>query len=245
MKPNRTIAWLLMVTLLAGCATEAPSVQATRGFNGQAPTLKKIGVIVDAPVSYYTGGFKPSAAERAEETAARRQGVANVQAEVNRALREKGYTVVMLPMDDDAHAVLKEFDAARGNNMRKPFPATQGKIATVAALPAAAALAARAGVDGIVIINGKDSKASTRGAIVQVVAMVVLVAALAVMVAGTGDGGPLPTGPSTLPYDADFAFIDRTGKILFYERSNMAVLNRESVQRANRHFSNDLAAPRH
>ncbi|HKB58544.1 MAG TPA: hypothetical protein VKC56_00720 [Gallionellaceae bacterium] len=243
MKPNRMIAWLLMPVLLAGCATpKRTAFQAAPGYNGETPAAKRIGVIVDAHVTYTKALLPPTPADRAEATALQTRGIENVQAGINRALAARGYTVVMLPLDDDARAVLKEYYAVRGDSLVRPFLDAGGKIGRVAALPAAAALAAKAGVDGIVIVNGRDAKATTGAVVVFAVVMALAVVATAAAISG---GSPAPVLPGPAPYDADFAFIGRAGKIEFYERANMAVLNRNSVQRANTRFSYDLAAPPH
>lgn len=244
MKPNRWIARLLIAALLAGCANNAPpSFQATPDFAAQHAAIHKIGVIVDSRVSY-TSGIHPTPSDVAKSADLSAQGMQNIQAALNRDLAAQGYTVVMLPMDEDAREVVNTFYSARGRNINLPFPAADGNVAAVAPFPGAAALAQKAGVDAILIINGQDSAIST-GAYVMAAVVVTAIVVLAVVLVAAAPGSIRPEDMQRPPppYDSDFALFDRNGKILVYERSNMAVLNQKSVDKANGDFSAHLAAP--
>jgi hypothetical protein len=242
MKPSKVIAWLLILAQLAGCASPAPpAFQVAPGFAAQHAGTHRIGVLVDARVRYTSLSDPGNASDAAKSAELSAQGRTNVQDALNRELAGQGYTVVMLPMDDDARALVAEFDAARGHNLSRPFPATNGAIGAVAPLPAAAAIAAKNRVDAIVIISGRDSATSVGEKVLAGVAITAVVLLVGAIFVASGSPPPaLGPGPHAPPYDADFVMLDSSGKILAYERSNMAVLDRNSVDRANAHFSGVL-----
>ncbi len=230
---QRPIAWLTLVAFLAGCGT--PKTQAVPDFSSHAGKLRKIGVVVDAQVKYRSFGRDDKSGEVSAEA------VKDLQAAAVRELSARGYVVTVLPLDEDARALLTHYKETRGDPNR-PFRETSGEIAGAAPLPDAGRLAKKAGVDGIAIVCATDSVSSpgvTFATTVAVVALVVLIVALG----GNGDGGLLGggSGPS---YNTDFAVLDKRGKLLFYHREAIDLTDVSSVGKASVRFVDDVQAAR-
>ncbi len=231
MKSQRPIAWLTLVAFLAGCGT--PKTQAVPDFSSQAGKLRKVGVVVDAQVTYRS--FDRD--DKSGEVSA--QAVKDIQAAAVRELSARGYVVTVLPPDEDSRALLTHYKETRGN-LNEPFRATSGEIAGAAPLPHAVRLAKKAGVDGVAVVCAADSVSSPGVKFANVAAVVAFVA-LIVVLGGNNFGGGGFGGPS---YNVDFAVLDKKGKLLFYHREAIDLTDVNSVGRASVRFADDVQAAR-
>lgn len=220
MRSKTQLTMLLLTALLAGCATS--QYQASSEFSGHAGELKKIGIVTDIRI-YAAGGL---AAEKSAQSAK------DFEAASLQNLADKGYAVTVLPLDDDLRTVLTQYQAVR-NNIAKPFSASGGKVAGLAPIPGAAALAAKTNVDGIVILNGMDSVVNSTAFTAGLVGSILMGAA--------GAGPQEPIGY------ADIAILDKTGKITFYDGRNgtqVNLTNADGVADVVSAFANDLVVAR-
>ena len=235
------LALMVLQALLPGCSSAPSAYRSVPDFETHAGELKKLGIVIDAHVDYKPQFFGNDRDDnKSSEMSA--QGTKNLTDALVRELAANGYTAVVLPPDDDARALLKQYKIARGD-IDRPFPLTKGEVAGVAPLPGAAALAAKTEVDDIVIVSSANKVLSAHA---QNVAKAVAIVAAAVLVAllatnhGTNVGSGLGGGHPT--YNTDFAVVDKSGTILFYGRNNLNLMDANDVSEANAKFSDDLTA---
>ncbi len=232
---KRLIAWVTMVAFVSGCATHKS--QAVPDFGRQAGQLKKIGVVVDAQVNYRSFGGNKS-------TELSAQASKNLEAAAVRELTARGYSATVLPENDETRAFLGQYKDIRGD-LYRPFRETGGEIAGVEPVPGVARLAKKAGVDSIVIVTAEDSATSV-GLKLVAVAVFVGVVAIAVL-----DPWRLANGNflffdrgsrKNTEFNADFAVLDKNGKIMFHERSSLSLADKHSIALASATFADDVKA---
>lgn len=214
-------AGLLLAALLSGCA--GTPYMATSDFSGHAGELKKIGVVTDIRI-YTPGGL---AADRSA------QSMKDFEAVSVQDLTDKGYVVTVLPLDDGLRAVLTQYQAVR-QRIERPFDSSGGQIEGLAPIPGAAAAVAQANVDGIVIVCGVDHLMSGMAFGASLAGRVLTQGALA------------PSTREPIGY-ADFAILDKTGRITFYDgRSGTQVnlTNADGVGDIASAFAKDMVLAR-
>ena len=138
------------------------------------------------------------------------------------------YTVTVLALDDDLRAVLGQYHTVR-DSIARPFHSSDGQIEGLAPIPGAAAIAAKANLDGIVIVSGEDG-------------LVNGTAFTAGLIGSTFTNGAL-TGPQEPVGYADFAILDKSGRITFYAGRNgtqVNLTNADGVADVVSAFANDL-----
>jgi len=242
MRSKRMIAALMLVVFLAGCSTPAPGpkvYQVSPDFGNQASELKKLGVVIDAHV--YTLCFPELCIfRRREDGPLSTQATKNFEVALVQELTAEGVPAVVLPLDDDAQTLVKQYKDARGQ-VDWPF---RGKpVAGLEPLTGAASLASKAGVDGIVIVSGNKLEITGVYKGVFEVSYVVSVADVFALMARSGSmsSGDWNHEPH---YNADFAMFDKTGKILFYDRNYIDITNADDVSKSSAAFLDNLNGAR-
>lgn len=237
MRPNVIVARLMLVVLLAGCTS--PAYQAAPELKGHGG-IRKIGIIIDARVDYMSSIFgreDRDARKGAELTAA---AAKNMEGDLVRRFAAEGYSAVVLPLDEDARALVARYEASRSGPTGQAGTALSSGpgrgAASLAPLPELAAYAEKAGVDGIVIVRASNGADSTKAKIEIGMVVVILVASMAALGAIPGAIGP--------SYNADFAVLGRDGQMLFRERNYIDLGDTQDVSKAVARFVGDLAVSR-
>ena len=215
MKANMVFFSLVLGYLLAGCSSV--SYHVSNDYKGQAPTLRKIGVVIAhteilnlSVFGYALPDYEKSAqSQKLFESAA-----------VNE-FNQKGYSAVLLTIDDDLRALIKEYNNARPNIHQ------DWDIDTLPNLPSTVPVITRADVDAVAIIWVLDNISTNARKTMNIVSWVLLL--------------PQPGGK----YFGELLLLDRSGKRLFYNMKTGTEYNlteEDDVSRICAELVSDLEA---
>ena len=216
MKSGMQFAVVAMALSFAGCATQKP-YQFTPELNNQSGEMKKIGVVFDVHI-YASNG------EDADRSAQSRKIFEDTSV---RELVNKGYAVSVLPLDDDLRTLSTQYQNTRGS-IARPFSDTKGEVKDLMPLAGMPPVLAKTDVDGIVFVDGVESDPS-RASVIGGLALGALTGFFSV--------------PTVTSY-ADIAVLDKSGKIVFYDRrfgQNYNFSDDVIVSNVLSDFANDLA----
>jgi len=187
MKANAIYVSLVLASLMMGCSSST-SYRVSKDYRGQAPQLKKIGVVVAQAqiLNLSVLGFALPDSEKSAQSAKL------FESAVLSEFSLKGYSVVLLAIDDDLRALINQYNSTRQNIHQ------EWDIDTIPNLKSTVPVLTRAGVDAVAIIWALD-KISTSVRKTALVASWVLL-------------HPSPGGK----YHAELALLDRSGKRIFY-----------------------------
>ena len=232
MKANMVFFSLVLGSLIAGCSSST-SYHVSKDYRSQAPKLKKVGVVIAQTeiLNLGLGNYTWPDFEKSAQSKKFFESAAVM--EFNR----KGYAAVLLPIDDDLRALIKQYDNTRpyilylystniitGNPMAK---GDKGEFDTIPSLKSTVPVLTRAGVDAIAIIWA-SSQISTSGR----TALSITTAVFGVVV---------PHGKTY----GELALLDKSGKIVFFKLKkgkNYNLTEEDSVSRICSELVSDLEA---
>jgi hypothetical protein len=180
---------LLLGSLMAGCSS-SKSYHVSKDYKGQAPTLRKVGVVIaQAEIRNLSlSGYRYALPDIDKSAQSKKFFESAIVNEFNR----KGYSAVLLAIDDDLRALINQYDNTRPNIHQ------DWDIDTIPNLPSTVPVITRADVDAVAIIWALDNISTNARKTMNIVSWVLL--------------QPTPGGK----YFGELLLLDKSGKRLFY-----------------------------
>lgn len=220
MKASMVFFFLILASLMTGCLSSR-SYQPFMDYRSQAPKLKRIGVVIAQAEILNLGAGNdtwPDFEKSAQSKIFFESAVVN---EFNR----KGYAAVLLPIDDDLRALIKQYDNTRPNFQQ------DRDIYTTPNLQSTVPVLTRADVDAIAIIWALDHISTAGRKALNVTSNIIL------FILGTG--GVVLNGETY----CELALLDKSGKLIFFKLKkgkNYNLTEEDSVSRICSELVSDL-----
>ncbi len=187
MKANTVFFSLILGSLMVGCSSA--SYHVSKDYKGQAQKLKKVGVVIAQAEIFNLSVFGYALPDFEKSAQSKKFFESAVVSEFSR----NGYSVVLLAIDDDLRALIKQYDNTRPNIHQ------DWDIDTIPNLQSSVPVVTRAGVDAIAIIWALDNiSTSVRKVWMGAMAAIFL---------------SVPPGKAYV----ELTLLDQSGKRLFYD----------------------------
>ena len=213
---------LLLGSLMAGCSF-SKFYHVSNDSKCQGPKFKKVGVVI-AQAEIFNLSASGFASPNFEKSA---QSMKLFESAVVNEFNRKGFLAVLLPVDDDLRALIKQYDNTRPNFQQ------EWDIDTIPNLQATVPVLTRAGVDAIAIIWALDHISTAGRKALNVTSNVIMFF--------LGGGAVVLNGEAY----GELALLDKSGKLAFFnlkKGKNYNLTEEESVSSFCSALVNDLVA---